>query len=296
MNQLRGAVVLVGLLVTAGVAQAQDFKQRFVGKSPCAPDIQSEHSDFSLRLDKTQDLTLLYRDLSKVKIVAITQPDGSSDHCGLISDVVQVTNIAKDFEFRCFNPQAPTDVIIGTSIRNGSAKPVTAIDAWRIDLKEQKFIETRDKVTCTDEGWAGEDDGSDLVDEAKKYAAHHKPGLFAKDQAALTKGTQGTPLVQVTIDGELRKAQLIEGVQPKYPEEALRSGITGTIGLHVVFAKDGTVKQVEVMSGHPLFAQAAVDAVRQWKYPPTILHGEPVQVDTKVFVTFSLGGARKTNP
>ena len=296
MDRVRSAAVLVGLLVAAGVAQAQDFKQRFVGKSPCAPDIQSELSDFGLRLDKTQDLTLLYRDLSAVKIVMIIQPNGSGDHCGVIRDVVQITHIAKDFEFRCFDPQAPTDVIIGTSIRKGSTKPVTAIDAWRIDLKEQKFIETRDKVICTAEGWDGEDDGSDLVDEAKKYAAHHKPGQFAGEPAVSTVDTQGTPLVQVTIEGELRKAKLIEGVQPKYPEEALKSRITGTVELHVVFEKGGTVRQVEVVSGHPLFAQAAVDAVKQWKYPPTMLNGKPVEVDTLVFITFALGGALKTEP
>jgi TonB family protein len=291
MNRLRSAAVLVGLLAAAGVAQAQDFKQRFVGKSPCAPNIQSQLSDFSLQLDKTQDSTLLYRDLSAVKILMIIQPNGSGDHCGVIRDVVQITHIAKDFEFRCFDPQAPTDVTIGTSIRKGSTKPVTAIDAWRIDLKEQKFIETRDKVICTAEGWAGEGDGGDLVDEAKKYAAHHKPGQFASELA-----TQGAPRVQVTIEGELRKAELIEGVQPKYPEEALKRRIVGTIGLHVVFEKGGTVRQVEVISGHPLFAQAAVDAVKQWKYPPTMLNGEPVEVDTLVFVTFDLGGALKTNP
>jgi TonB family protein len=221
----------------------------------------------------------------------IIQPNGSGDNCGVIRDVVQITHIAKDFEFRCFDPQAPTDVTIGTSIRKGSTKPVTAIDAWRIDLKEQKFIETRDEVTCTAEGWAGEDDGGDLVDEAKKYATHHKPGQFASELA-----TQGVPRVQVTIEGELRKAELIEGVQPKYPEEALKRRIVGTIGLHVVFEKGGTVRQVEVISGHPLFAQAAVDAVKQWKYPPTMLNGEPVEVDTLVFVTFDLGGALKTNP
>lgn len=296
MNRLRSAGVLVGLLTAAGVAQAQDFKERFVGKSPCAPDIQSEFSDFSLRLDKTQDLTLLYRNLSAVKVVMIIEPNGSVDHCGVVRDVVQITRIAKDFEFRCFDSHAPTDVTIGTSIRKGSTKPVTAIDAWRIDLKEQKFIETRDKVTCTAEGWDGEDDGSDLVDEAKKYAAHHEPGQFASEPAASTKDTQGTPLVQVTTEGELRKAKLIEGTEPKYPEEALKRRFTGTVELHVVFEKGGTVKLVEVVSGHPLFAQAAVDAVRQWKYPPTMLNGQPVEVDTLLFVTFALGGAVKTNP
>jgi len=291
MSRLKSVVLLVGLLAVASVTHAQDFKQQFVGKSPCAPDIQSERSDLSLRLDKTRDSTLLYRDLSKVKIVVIIEPNGSGDHCGVIRDVVQVTHIAKDFEFRCFDPQAPTDVIIGTSLRRGSTKPVTAIDAWRIDLKEQKFIETRDRVICAEDGWAGEDDGSDLVDEAEKYAAHHKPGQSATELA-----TQGSPLVQVTIDGELGKAKLIEGMSPKYPEEALKRRIVGTVGLHVVFEKDGTVKKVEAISGHPLFAQAAVGAVRQWKYPPTMLDGKPVEVDTKVFVTFAFGGARKNSP
>lgn len=291
MNRLRSAALLMGLLVAASVAQAQDFKQRFVGKSPCAPDIQSEHSDFSLRLDKTQDLTLQYRDLSAVKIVMIIQPSGSGDRCGVIRDVVQITHVAKDFEFRCFDPHAPTDVTIGTSIRKGSTKPVTAIDAWRIDLKEQKFIETGGKVTCTAEGWDGEDDGSDLVDEAKKYAAHHRPGEFASELA-----TQGAPRVQVTIEGELQKAKLIEGIQPKYPEGALKSRITGTVELHVVFEKGGTVRLVEVVGGNPIFVEAAVDAVRRWKYPPTILNGQPVEVDTLAFVTFALGRAPKTNP
>lgn len=294
MNRLRSAAVLVGLLTAAGVAQAQDFKQRFVGKSPCAPELQSEHSDFSLRLDKTQDLTLLYRGLSAAKILMIIQPSGSPDHCGVIRDVIQVMHIAKDFEFRCFDPQAPTDVTIGTSIRKGGTKPVTAIDAWRIDLKVQKFIETRDKVTCTAEGWGGEDDGSDLVDEAKKYAAHHKSGQFAYEPS--TSDTQGTPVVQVAIEGELRKATPIERVLPKYPEEGLKGRITGTVELRVVFERSGTVRLAQVVSGRPLFAQAALDAVKQWKYPPTMLNGQPVEVDTLVFVTFAFGGAVKTNP
>jgi periplasmic protein TonB len=102
---------------------------------------------------------------------------------------------------------------------------------------------------------------------------------------------KGTPLTRVTIEGKL-----IEGLQPKYPEEALNNRITGTIVLHVILEKDGTVRQVEVVSGHPLFAQPAVDAVRQWKYQPTILNGEPVEVDTLAYVMFALGGARETNP
>ena len=104
--------------------------------------------------------------------------------------------------------------------------------------------------------------------------------------------TQGAPVVRVRVEGELGKAKLIEGVLPEYPEEALKSRTTGTVELHVILEKDGKVRQADVVSGHPLFAQAVVDAVRHWKYPPTMLNGKPVEVDTLVFVTFALSGGR----
>lgn len=163
----------------SAVTRAQDFKQRFIGKSPCAPDIQSEQSDFSLRLDKVRNTELRYRDMGSAKVVLIVQYKEPGDTCGIIRDVVQITRAAKHFEFRCFDRQAPPDVILGTAIREyGSMKLVTAVDAWRIDLKEQKFVETHHKVVCSADGFDGEDNGSDLVDEAKKYAAHGKPGQF----------------------------------------------------------------------------------------------------------------------
>jgi hypothetical protein len=113
----------------------------------------------------------------------IIQPTGDNNHCGVIRDLLQITHPAKNFEFRCFDSQAPTDVIIGTTIRKGKGRvnDVVAIDAWRIDLKEQRFVETRHKVVCSADGWDGEDDGSDMVDEAKKYAAHGKPGQFGPE-------------------------------------------------------------------------------------------------------------------
>lgn len=114
--------------------------------------------------------------MGKTKILLIVQFEDETDTCGVIRDVVQIRRISKDFEFSCVDLQAPADVVVGTSRRNGSIKPVTAIEAWRIDLKEQKFIETRHKVTCTMESYAGEDDGSDLVDEAKKRASQKGTG------------------------------------------------------------------------------------------------------------------------
>jgi len=81
---------------------------------------------------------------------------------------------------------------------------------------------------------------------------------------------------------------LIHRVQPKYPEEAREKGIEGTVKLHAVIARDGSIAQLELISGHPLLAKSALDAVRQWQYRPTLLNGEPVEVDTTIDVLFSL--------
>jgi TonB family protein len=81
---------------------------------------------------------------------------------------------------------------------------------------------------------------------------------------------------------------LINRVQPVYPEEARQAHIQGMVRLHLVLAKDGSVAQVQVVSGHPLLVQAAVDAVRQWCYQPTLLNGEPAEVDTVVEVVLAL--------
>lgn len=180
MNRLRAVVlILVGLAAIPGVTQAQDFRQRYVGKAICAPELKSEYSDLSMRLDKKQGLELYQRRWKKVHTVLIVQNGQNS--CGTIKDVVQTTpNLKhKHFEFRCFDAQSPLDVIVGTIVRQeGNTKLLQAIEAWRIDLKKLTFVEVRHKVVCSADGFGGEDDGSDLMDEAKKYAAHGKPGQF----------------------------------------------------------------------------------------------------------------------
>jgi hypothetical protein len=118
----------------------------------------------------------------------IVEPTGDTKHCGVIRDLIQITHIVKNFEFRCFDPQAPNDVIIGTTMRNGNVKRITAIDAWRIDLKKQEFVETKHKVTCSAEGWDGADDRTDMVDEVKKYAAHTNQGNSSLNPNAENRG------------------------------------------------------------------------------------------------------------
>ena len=88
--------------------------------------------------------------------------------------------------------------------------------------------------------------------------------------------------------GAVTAASLVNKVNPTYPPLARQTRISGTVRLHAIISKDGTVQQLEVMSGHPLLVQAALDAVRQWRYRPTLLNGEPVEVDTTIDVIFSL--------
>jgi protein TonB len=88
--------------------------------------------------------------------------------------------------------------------------------------------------------------------------------------------------------GNVQAARLVNKVQPSYPPLARQTRISGTVRLHAIIGKDGSVQQLEVMSGHPLLVQAALDAVRQWKYQPTTLNGDAVEVDTTIDVIFSL--------
>jgi protein TonB len=92
----------------------------------------------------------------------------------------------------------------------------------------------------------------------------------------------------IRVGGSVQAARIINRVQPVYPPLARQTRINGTVRLHAIIAKDGTIQQLEVISGHPLLQQAALDAVRQWRYQPTLLNGEPVEVDTTIDVIFTL--------
>jgi len=88
--------------------------------------------------------------------------------------------------------------------------------------------------------------------------------------------------------GAVQAAKLVNRVQPVYPPLARQTRISGTVRLHALISKTGSVESLEVMSGHPLLVRAAMDAVQQWRYQPTLLNGEPVEVDTTIDVIFSL--------
>src|SRR6516164_1096437 len=76
---------------------------------------------------------------------------------------------------------------------------------------------------------------------------------------------------RVRVGGAVQAAKLVNRVQPMYPPLARQTRISGTVKLHAIIGKDGTVQSLTVESGHPLLVQAALDAVKQWRYQPTLL-------------------------
>jgi TonB family protein len=102
---------------------------------------------------------------------------------------------------------------------------------------------------------------------------------------------QKRPIVKrepIKVGGNIQESKLIRRVEPIYPELAKRARIQGRVVLVVTVDEQGNVTEVRVNSGHPLLNEAVVTAVRQWKYSPTLLNGEPVPVIATVTVRFDL--------
>jgi protein TonB len=95
---------------------------------------------------------------------------------------------------------------------------------------------------------------------------------------------------RVRVSQGVSSGLLVRKVQPNYPPLARQARIQGQVVLHAVIGKDGSIQNLQLISGHPMLAPAAIEAVKQWKYKPYLLNGEPVEVDTEVMVNFTLSG------
>ncbi len=93
---------------------------------------------------------------------------------------------------------------------------------------------------------------------------------------------------RIRVGGNMQQAKLITKVRPIYPADAKAQRIQGIVKLQAILGKDGKVESLEVLSGDPLLAAAALEAVRQWQYQTTLLNGDPVEVMTEVDVNFTL--------
>jgi protein TonB len=95
---------------------------------------------------------------------------------------------------------------------------------------------------------------------------------------------------RVRVSSGVSTGLLVRKVPPVYPPLARQARIQGVVILQAQISKDGTIQNLQLVSGHPMLAPAAIEAVKQWKYKPYLLNGEPVEVDTQVQVNFTLAG------
>jgi protein TonB len=93
---------------------------------------------------------------------------------------------------------------------------------------------------------------------------------------------------RIRVGGQVEAARLIFQPKPEYPPLAKMARIQGTVRLEAIISRDGTIQDLRVVSGHPLLVKSAIEAVQRWRYQPTLLNGEPVEVVTEVDVNFTL--------
>lgn len=92
----------------------------------------------------------------------------------------------------------------------------------------------------------------------------------------------------VRINSTIQSAKLTHRVVPDYPAIAKQAGVSGVVKIEAIIARDGSIKQLKALSGHPLLIRPALEAVQQWRYRPTLLNGEAVEVFTQIEVRFVL--------
>jgi periplasmic protein TonB len=130
------------------------------------------------------------------------------------------------------------------------------------------------------------------VDPTDEPAAPGSPRGNGTDENLSELMSDGPAKSNVTLDGpkrivsQLDEGQLLNRVEPVYPHIAAISGIQGQVKLHAIIGRDGRIQSLNLVSGHPLLAHAALEAVEQWRYRPYVLNGERVEVETFITVNF----------
>jgi periplasmic protein TonB len=112
--------------------------------------------------------------------------------------------------------------------------------------------------------------------------------IMAPGAAAPADASGPMPPSRIRIGGNVQSTKLISQVRPIYPADAKEQRIQGKVSLLAIIGKDGTIQNLTVAQGHPLLVPAALEAVKQWIYKPTLLNGEPVEVVTTIDVNFTL--------
>jgi protein TonB len=139
---------------------------------------------------------------------------------------------------------------------------------------------------------------SDVQPPSLTTATSGPGGLLSSNDGIFNSNGEGFPVVVLhplvpahhPPVSRMMEGNLIHRVEPTYPSIAKQARIQGSVLLRATIGKDGSIENLHLLSGHSMLAQAAMEAVRQWRYRPYVLNGEPVEVETQVTVKFVLSG------
>jgi TonB family protein len=128
-----------------------------------------------------------------------------------------------------------------------------------------------------------------LINQAAEAGFALAKSWVAKSGTAPSSGqqAQGAPK-RITVGGNVQQVKLISQPKPLYPPLAKQARISGVVRLNAIIGRDGAIQSITSVVGHPLLVPAARDAVKQWRYQPTLIDGEPVEVVTQIDVNFTL--------
>ena len=253
------------------------FKQIFTGKAFAQTNYGSEKGD--LRADAHGDVPLLLMNARQDLVGPLPTEES----------IQPQTYKAKSLEtgslkLTCLNISAPYAV---PTYCFGSPEPVLRISAYpaiSIQVLRNRILHFDGRTIAGD---------LKLMRNGKPELTVHVDSIEELDTANVAILTPPPDAVlvprRIAISNALAQGLRIYAVQPEYPITAKNAHITGTVVLKAIIGKDGNLKDLKVIQGPDALQHSALDAVRQWRYKPYLLNGNPVEVDTTINVVFQLG-------
>ncbi|SRR6266571_848538 len=176
---------------------------------------------------------------------------------------------------------APVKIVkeIQTEIMNGQLRAPTAIPKKIAMIKEEEAPPPVTGVAGVVGGVPGGVPGGQMGGVIG--------GIISSAPTAVPKAA--TP-AKIRVSQGVAAGNLIHEVKPPYPPLARQARIQGAVVLQALISKQGTIENLRLISGHPMLTSAAMEAVKQWRYKPYYLNGEPVEVETQITVNFTLSG------
>jgi TonB family protein len=124
--------------------------------------------------------------------------------------------------------------------------------------------------------------------ETKEEQRKNPPEITAAGESGVQRASAVEPAGVLELPPDVAEASLLHRVEPNYPEEARQHGIQGAVVLSVRIAQNGSVQSVTQLSGPPILAEAATDAVKQWRFKPHLVGGRRAEMQTKITLDFRL--------